>query len=230
MSFMDTVKGRLHYEFEGPAGAPVLVLSNSLGTTCDMWLPQLPTLLEHFQVLRYDTRGHGQSDVSPGPYTMAQLGGDVVALLDGLQIDRADFCGLSMGGMVGQWLARGTPLLQTIQNAPFVDFISARNVTGGGEQGGVPLGKVVRWYQSTNPELGPLRYLSNGNKVPKSDGARACMTIDPQAPHPADLDYAWYHAEAAKIAVAVGCYQYLTPQEQNFIPVKKTKGKPLHAT
>jgi len=131
---------------------------------------------------------------------------------------------------VGQWLARGTPLLQTIQNAPFVDFISARNVTGGGEQGGVPLGKVVRWYQSTNPELGPLRYLSNGNKVPKSDGARACMTIDPQAPHPADLDYAWYHAEAAKIAVAVGCYQYLTPQEQNFIPVKKTKGKPLHAT
>ena len=58
MSFIDTLKGRLHYELEGPAGAPVLVLSNSLGTTCDMWLPQLPTLLQHFRVLRYDTRGH----------------------------------------------------------------------------------------------------------------------------------------------------------------------------
>lgn len=109
MSFIDTLKGRLHYELEGPAGAPVLVLSNSLGTTCDMWLPQLPTLLQHFRVLRYDTRGHGQSDVTPGPYTMAQLGGDVVALLDALNIDRADFCGLSMGGMTGIWLGIHSP-------------------------------------------------------------------------------------------------------------------------
>ena len=104
MAFIDTGKGKLHYQLEGNDGAPVLVLSNSLGTTLDMWLPQMPTLLEHFRVLRYDTRGHGQSEVTPGPYTMALLGSDVLSLLDHLKIGRAHFCGLSMGGMTGIWL------------------------------------------------------------------------------------------------------------------------------
>jgi 3-oxoadipate enol-lactonase len=104
MAFIDTGKGKLHYQLEGNEGAPVLVLSNSLGTTLDMWLPQMPTLLEHFRVLRYDTRGHGQSEVAPGPYTMALLGSDVLSLLDHLKIGRAHFCGLSMGGMTGIWL------------------------------------------------------------------------------------------------------------------------------
>jgi 3-oxoadipate enol-lactonase len=109
MPFAETGKGRLHYRIDGPDLAPVLVLSNSLGTTLDMWLPQLPAFIEHFRVLRYDTRGHGQSDVTPGPYTMAQLGGDVLALLDHLQIERAHFCGLSMGGMTGIWLGIHAP-------------------------------------------------------------------------------------------------------------------------
>ena len=104
MAFIDTGKGKLHYQLEGNEGAPVLVLSNSLGTTLDMWLPQMPTLLEHFSVLRYDTRGHGQSEVTPGPYTMTLLGSDVLSLLDHLKIGRAHFCGLSMGGMTGIWL------------------------------------------------------------------------------------------------------------------------------
>ncbi len=104
MPFADTGTGKLHYALDGAADAPVLVLSNSLGTTLDMWLPQLPALVEHFRVLRYDTRGHGQSDVTPGPYSIAQLGGDVLALLDHLKIPRAHFCGLSMGGMTGMWL------------------------------------------------------------------------------------------------------------------------------
>ncbi len=104
MPFVDTGSGKLHYTIDGADDAPVLVLSNSLGTTLDMWLPQLPALTEHFRVLRYDTRGHGQSDVTPGPYSMAQLGGDVIALLDRLSIPRAHFCGLSMGGMTGIWL------------------------------------------------------------------------------------------------------------------------------
>lgn len=109
MPFFETGTGRLHYELDGPEQAPVLVLSNSLGTTMSMWLPQLPALSEHFRVLRYDTRGHGLSDVSPGPYTIAQLGGDVISLLDGLKIARAHFCGLSMGGMTGMWLGVHTP-------------------------------------------------------------------------------------------------------------------------
>ena len=109
MPMLDTGKGKLHYQIEGHAEEPVLVLSNSLGTTLDMWSPQMPALLEHFRVLRYDTRGHGQSEVTPGPYTIAQLGADVVALLDHLQIARAHFCGLSMGGMTGMWLGIHAP-------------------------------------------------------------------------------------------------------------------------
>jgi len=109
MPMLDTGKGKLHYQIEGHAEAPVLVLSNSLGTNLDMWSPQMPALLEHFRVLRYDTRGHGQSEVTPGPYTIAQLGADVVALLDHLQIARAHFCGLSMGGMTGMWLGIHAP-------------------------------------------------------------------------------------------------------------------------
>ncbi len=104
MPMLDTGKGKLHYQLEGDSEAPVLVLSNSLGTTLDMWSPQMPALLEHFRVLRYDTRGHGQSEVTPGPYTIAQLGADVVSLIDHLKITRAHFCGLSMGGMTGMWL------------------------------------------------------------------------------------------------------------------------------
>jgi hypothetical protein len=114
---------------------------------------------------------------------------------------------------VGQWLARGTPLLDTIYAAPFRDFISARNVTGGGAQAGQYLGRVVRWYQSNDPALEPIRYLKNNNKVPKTDGARACMTVEDFVKHPADLDYTWYRKEAIKIAVAVGCESYLTPEE-----------------
>ena len=109
MPFYETGTGRLHYELDGPEQAPVLVLSNSLGTNLSMWLPQLPELSEHFRVLRYDTRGHGGSDVSQGPYTIAQLGGDVISLLDGLKIERAHFCGLSMGGMTGIWLGVYAP-------------------------------------------------------------------------------------------------------------------------
>lgn len=109
MPFVDTGKGRLHYQIDGADDAPVLVLSNSLGTTLDMWLPQLPALTEKYRVLRYDTRGHGQSEVTPGPYSIAQLGGDVIALLDHLKFPRVHFCGLSMGGMTGMWLAINHP-------------------------------------------------------------------------------------------------------------------------
>jgi len=130
---------------------------------------------------------------------------------------------------VGQWLAHGTPLLQTIKRARFEGFISARNVTGGGEQSGVYLGKVVRWYMSTDTRLKPLTYVKNGKKVPKTDGAKACMTIDKTGVHPEDLDYGWYYREACKIAQACGCFEYLSTEEQMMItPVKKER-KSKHA-
>ena len=109
MAFVQLADGELHYQLQGPqldgpVDAPVLVLSNSLGTDLHMWDAQIPAFTEHFRVLRFDTRGHGKSLVTPGPYSIEQLGRDVLALLDALHIERAHFCGLSMGGLIGQWL------------------------------------------------------------------------------------------------------------------------------
>jgi len=127
---------------------------------------------------------------------------------------------------VGAWLANGVPFEETIRSAPFVDFLSARNVTGGGEQSGRYLGKVVRWYQSNAIDLEPIRYASNGNKVAKTDGARACMVLKDRTVHPRDLDYEWYINEAIKIAVAVGCKEYLTAEQlARIAPPEKPKRK-----
>jgi 3-oxoadipate enol-lactonase len=94
---------------EGASEAPALVLSNSLGTNLHMWDAQIPALLERFRVVRYDSRGHGASGVGEGPYSMDQLGADVLAILDALAIEKAHFLGLSKGGMVGQWLLIHAP-------------------------------------------------------------------------------------------------------------------------
>jgi 3-oxoadipate enol-lactonase len=85
------------------------MLSNSLGTHMGMWEPQMANLTKLFRVIRYDRRGHGKSGVPPGPYSMERFGRDVLAILDDLNIDRVHWCGLSMGGMVGQWLGANAP-------------------------------------------------------------------------------------------------------------------------
>jgi 3-oxoadipate enol-lactonase / 4-carboxymuconolactone decarboxylase len=105
-----TLNGISHYyRLEGVSGRPVLVLSHSLGTDHGMWQPQMADLLRHFDVLRYDTRGHGASDSPSGEYSVEQLGHDALALLDRLGIVRFAWCGLSMGGAIGQWLALHAP-------------------------------------------------------------------------------------------------------------------------
>jgi 3-oxoadipate enol-lactonase len=93
------------YSLDGPADAPVLVLSNSLGTAMAMWDGQMAVLQQHYRVLRYDTRGHGRTLASPVPYTLQMLGQDVLHLLDALKIEKFHFCGISMGGLTGLWLA-----------------------------------------------------------------------------------------------------------------------------
>jgi len=106
MPILEPGPQQIAYSLEGPVDAPVLVLSNSLGTTMAMWHAQAKVLARRYRVLRYDTRGHGasgQGDASSG-YTLDQLGGDVLRLLDGLGIGRANFCGISMGGLTGLWL------------------------------------------------------------------------------------------------------------------------------
>lgn len=104
---------RLVSSIEGPQDAPVLVLGNPIGTTRDVWSHQVPVLSRHFRVLRYEARGHGrpgeQSPAPRGPYTIAELGTDVLATLNARGIERFAFAGVSLGGMTGIWLAANAP-------------------------------------------------------------------------------------------------------------------------
>jgi 3-oxoadipate enol-lactonase len=104
MPLIDADGCQIHVEVEGPERAPVLILSNSLGTTLHMWDPQVAPFTKHFRLVRFDRRGHGKSAVPRGPYSMERLGRDVLAIMDGLGIEKASWCGLSMGGMEGMWL------------------------------------------------------------------------------------------------------------------------------
>lgn len=99
----------IHCELSGKKQAPVVVLGHSLACSQVMWWPQLELLETHFQVLRYDTRGHGQTEAPPGPYTLEQLVDDAVGMLDALKINQVHWVGLSMGGMIGQGLALSHP-------------------------------------------------------------------------------------------------------------------------
>jgi len=154
MPFADVAGVRLHYRFDGPAGAPVVLMSNSLGTDLRMWEPQVPELAQRYRVLRYDSRGHGQSSVAAGPYEIAQLARDVLRLMDALGVERALFCGLSMGGMVGQWLGAHAPqrvaklaLCNTSAHIGAPDMWNARMAAVA--QGGMAAivdGVIARWY------------------------------------------------------------------------------------
>jgi 3-oxoadipate enol-lactonase len=99
----------LHHRVDGPSTAPPLMLCNSLGATLEMWDPQVSGLTAQFRLVRYDRRGHGRSPVPPGPYSIEDLGRDALAVLDDLGLERVSFCGLSIGGMTGMWLASEAP-------------------------------------------------------------------------------------------------------------------------
>lgn len=109
MPFVRINDARLHYRTDGDPARPCLVFSNSLGTDLGMWDAQAAALARDFFVLRYDTRGHGESERGRAPLGLADLGRDVVGLLDALGIDEAHFCGISMGGLTGQWLGIHQP-------------------------------------------------------------------------------------------------------------------------
>ncbi len=99
----------IHVEVTGSQDAPVLMLCNSLASTMAMWDPQLKALEPRFRVVRYDRRGHGGSGVTAPPYSMEQLAGDALAVMDGLLLIKVNWLGLSMGGMEGQWLGANAP-------------------------------------------------------------------------------------------------------------------------
>ena len=144
----------MHHRSDGPAGAPALMLSCSLGTDLGLWDPQVPALARRFRVVRYDTRGHGASPVTPGPYDVALLARDALALLDELGIAQADFCGLSLGGQVGLWLAVHAPQrlrrLVVANTGPRIGTVDAWNARFAAvRRGGVAAvadGAVARWF------------------------------------------------------------------------------------
>jgi 3-oxoadipate enol-lactonase / 4-carboxymuconolactone decarboxylase len=109
LPFATIRNARMFYRLQGNAGRPVLILSHSISTDHAMWEPQIGDLLPHFQILRYDTRGHGASDATAGDYSIEMLGEDILALADELEIPRFAFCGLSLGGAIGQWVAAHSP-------------------------------------------------------------------------------------------------------------------------
>jgi 3-oxoadipate enol-lactonase len=100
---------RLHHVIDGPVDAPTLVLGGSLGSTLEMWAPQVPALSDRLRIVRYDHRGHGGSPSPRGPYQLDELGVDVLELMDRLAVERAHLAGLSLGGMVAMWLAVHAP-------------------------------------------------------------------------------------------------------------------------
>ncbi len=105
MPVFDNQDVTLNYQTFGDKSKPALLFSNSLGTSYQMWQPQIDALQDDYFIICYDTRGHGNSSAPKGPYTLDQLGQDVIDLLNYLNIDKTFFCGISMGGMTGQWLA-----------------------------------------------------------------------------------------------------------------------------
>jgi 3-oxoadipate enol-lactonase len=118
-----TVNGiSVHYTLEGPASGPVITMSNSLASNLSMWEPQMPILTSRYRVLRYDTRGHGGTEATAGPYSLDELSEDVRALLRALGITRTHFIGLSMGGMIGQIIAIKYP--QMLQSLVLCDTMS----------------------------------------------------------------------------------------------------------
>jgi 3-oxoadipate enol-lactonase len=177
-----------HHRLDGTADTPVVVLSNSLGSTLDMWEPQVSALSERFRVLRYDHRGHGRSSVPPGPYSIADHGRDVIELIDSLGLERVSVCGLSMGGMTGMWLAAEAPervdrlvLACTSAHMPPPELWNERAATArGGGMEALADGAMERWFtpafRAEHPES-VARIRAQVAETPPEGYAASCEAI-----------------------------------------------------
>jgi 3-oxoadipate enol-lactonase len=209
----------LHHLLDGPEDAPVLVLPCSLGTTTALWEPQLASLGRSHRLLRYDHRGHGGSPVPPGPYSMEDLGRDALELLDELGLERVSWCGLSLGGMVGMWVAGTAPeridrlvLACTAARMAAPDVYRERAPLVRAE-GIEPIadGVVARWFTEatarTRPEL-VARFRSQLVETPAEGYAACCEAL-------ADWDFvARLGAIEAPTLVVAGSEDEATPQAQ----------------
>jgi 3-oxoadipate enol-lactonase len=179
---------RIRYELAGPERAPVVVLSHSLGADLAMWDPQARALAERFRVLRYDSRGHGESAVPPAPWSLEAVARDVLALLDALGLERVHFCGLSMGGLVGMWLGANAAerverlvLCSTAAKIGSDESWSARiqSVDEGG-MAAVSQAIVERWFTPAFRDKAPevvARTKAQLERTPASGYTRTCAAI-----------------------------------------------------
>jgi 3-oxoadipate enol-lactonase len=220
---------RVHYTVEGRPDAPVLVLSNSLGTSLDMWSENLAALSRSFRVVRYDQRGHGDSEVPDEPFGFDDLGADVLEVLDELGVERASFCGVSMGGATGMWLAVNAPeridrLVVACTAAKFGDtdkwFTRARIVREDG------LGAIVdsimrRWFTpGFRPDL--VARLRAGFLATPAEGYAGCCEAL------AGWDYRDRLGEiATPTLVLAGAHDIATPLEQNELVAERIPGARL---
>ena len=188
MAFASAAGLRLRYELRGPEHAPVVVLSHSLGAELAMWEPQARALAASFRVLRYDSRGHGASEVPPGPYSLEAVARDVLALLDALGVARAHFCGISMGGLVGMWLGAHAAsrierlvLCSTAAKIGTAESWNARiaSVAGGG-MAAVSQAIVERWFTPDFRQRAPevvARTKAQLDRTSPEGYARTCEAI-----------------------------------------------------
>jgi 3-oxoadipate enol-lactonase len=189
----------LHHVIAGPEHGPVLVLGNSLGTDTKMWDRLLAELGERFRVLRFDHRGQGSSPVPPGPYTIDDLGQDLLALLDELEVERASYCGVSVGGMVGLWLAAHAPehlerLVVCCTSAylgnPEVWQERAAAVSAAGSTALIADAVVARWltpgYASQHPDI--VSELRSMLVASPPEGYVACCAVLEHVDLRADLE------------------------------------------
>ena len=163
MSDVRTTARGIAWRADGPAAAPALLLLGSLGTTSDIWEPQLAGFTPHLRVIRLDTRGHGASAAPPGEYTLDDLGADAVGVLDAAGVERAAVCGVSLGGMTAMWLAAHAPervrALVAVSTALKIGVRSTwderiAQVRAGGTESSAD-GAMGRWFTAPYREANP---------------------------------------------------------------------------
>jgi len=167
---------------EGKADGPVLLFSNSLSSNLSMWDAQAEALKEAFRIVRYDSRGHGKSVAPAEPYSIPQLGRDVLAILDSLKVEKAHFCGLSKGGMVGQWLLTHhrdridkAVLANTAAQMPPPDLWNGRirNVTRNG-MAAIVDATIERWFTKGFVERAPKEIAAIRKMIAATPAAGYC--------------------------------------------------------
>jgi 3-oxoadipate enol-lactonase len=167
------------YVVNGPSAAPAVLLGPSLGSTTAMWAPQVPVLAKDLRVVRFDHRGHGATPVQPGPCTVDDLGRDVLSLMDHLGLDRAHYVGLSLGGMVGMWLAAHAPeridrlavLCTGAHLPPAQGWLDRAAAVRAGGMAAVADAVVARWFTAGFVDVQTYRHMLLTTPV---DGYAAC--------------------------------------------------------